>query len=77
MRCRDCNKLLSLEYLEEEKRFGLASILIVKCHTCLLLNEVPLSKKRKTEEGEFLWDVNMKAALGKNIFVIKKNIFII
>lgn len=41
-RDRDNNKPLFLEYLEKEERLGLASIFIIRCHTCLLLNETSL-----------------------------------
>lgn len=70
MQCRDCNKPLCLNYLEQEERFGLASVLMIRCHRCLLLHEIPLSKKCKIDEGVLAWDVNMKATLGKNLFII-------
>lgn len=66
--CKTCNAALSLKTMEQEVHKGLASILQVRCITCLDLVSVPTSKSvRVTGSSYPLWSVNMKAAAGTRI----------
>lgn len=65
--CKSCSDKLLLHNLENEKTIGLASILIIRCSTCLALNEVPTSKMTAlTSSKQRRYDVNIKNALGIN-----------
>ncbi|XP_043274389.1 uncharacterized protein [Venturia canescens] len=64
--CVSCKETLSLENIEREVRRGFGSIWTVRCHKCLLLNEVTtgkqyiLSSNRKSAR----FDINSKAVIG-------------
>ncbi|CAL1672156.1 unnamed protein product [Lasius platythorax] len=58
-------KKLYLWQTERETRRGLASILQVRCHKCLLLNIVNTSKKHSSLDGSMnRFDVNSRIVLG-------------
>lgn len=42
--CVTCKEALSLSYLEKEFRRGLGSFLLIRCHKCLIINEITTSK---------------------------------
>jgi hypothetical protein len=69
MWCEDCDSALSLRFLEEERKFGLASKFTVRCHQCLLQKEVFTSALAPSEDGRPLYAVNCKAAVGKLVCV--------
>lgn len=76
--CRGCKTDLLLKNIEEETGRGLASVLVIRCHSCLLLTEVPLSKMH-TPPGytKPRFDINTRYALGNYyplffFFFIKK-----
>lgn len=63
--CVSCKEALSLEHIENETRRGLGSLLSVRCHKCLLLNQVATGKQHSSsDKRSFRFDVNSKAALG-------------
>ncbi|KYN11773.1 hypothetical protein ALC57_16051 [Trachymyrmex cornetzi] len=43
--CVSCKEALSLNYIEKEMHRGLSSILLVRCHKCLLTNAVTAGKQ--------------------------------
>lgn len=65
MWCVSCKEALSFEYIENEYRRGLGSHLAIRCHKCLIINEIltctmrPSSDKRNTR-----FDINYKAVIG-------------
>ncbi|KAK3925215.1 Sensor protein NarQ-like protein [Frankliniella fusca] len=65
MWCEECDVPLSLRFLEEERRIGLASKFFVRCHQCLARKEVLSSAlaPRTTEDGRALYAINCKAAI--------------
>lgn len=63
MWCVCCKEALSLENIEQERRRGLASILQVRCHKCLIINIVNTGKKSDGSMNRF--DVNSKIVRGK------------
>lgn len=70
MWCVCCKEALSLENIEQERRRGLASILQVRCHKCLLLNIVNTGKKHFSPDGSMnRFDINSKIVLGKSVTV--------
>lgn len=63
--CKVCKAPLSLRNLEREVHRGLASILRIRCVTCLDLVRVDTSKSVRVPKSKYpLWSVNMKAATG-------------
>jgi hypothetical protein len=65
--CDACDRALSLRFLFEERQFGLASKLMIRCGECLGVKEVFTSSTAPdvSGDGRSLYSVNMKAALGK------------
>lgn len=70
--CSFCKEALSLSNFQSEKLQGFGFTLIVKCHKCLVLNEVITGRKRTTpdEKKTLLFQRNFTAALG-NKFIFK------
>ena len=66
--CVSCKECLSLETIEREIRRGLGSILSIRCHKCLLLNEVTTSKQQcpSGKRNASRFDINYKATMGTN-----------
>ncbi|XP_018393353.1 PREDICTED: uncharacterized protein LOC108772331 [Cyphomyrmex costatus] len=71
LKCRKCEKVLSLEDVVEERRSGLHCKLIIKCNVCSLLTEVATEEQHNVcdESNHFLKakvhnDVNTNAVLG-------------
>lgn len=73
MFCASCNTPLHLSNIESERRYGLGSILFIRCqnNVCWALNDV---KTGKRSQGAF--DVNSKLALG-NYFTVKNGLLFI
>ena len=73
MFCASCNTPLHLSNIESERRYGLGSILFIRCqnNVCWALNDV---KTGKRSQGAF--DVNSKLALG-NYFTFKNGLLFI
>ena len=69
MWCTSCKECLSFEYIENEQRRGLGSILYIRCHQCLLINIINTEKRHASDdsEGNKRFDINSKMALGKCI----------
>jgi hypothetical protein len=67
--CVLCKKCLSLQHVEREIRRGFGSFLVlsIKCHKCLLLNEVEIGKTQCPDGKRIAtrFDINYKAAIGK------------
>lgn len=61
--CVHCNNRLHLSNIESEKRYGLGSLLYIKCDstTCGFINTVSTGKRNS--KGAF--DINSKVTLGK------------
>lgn len=65
MWCVSCKQALSLQYIEKETRLGLGSQLSVRCHNCLIINQVSTSKQRVSQDKRSIrFDTNYKAVLG-------------
>ncbi|KAK0078509.1 hypothetical protein PV326_009311, partial [Microctonus aethiopoides] len=62
--CQCCKSILSLMDTKEEKRFGLGSILYVKCCQCKKINTVFTDKRHKGPNNKYLFDNNTKAVIG-------------
>jgi hypothetical protein len=69
MWCVSCKKCLSLQHVEREIRRGFGSFLVlsIRCHKCLLLNEVEIGKTQCPDGKRIAtrFDINYKAAIGK------------
>lgn len=68
MWCVSCKECLSFQYIESELRRGLGSIFKIRCHKCLLVNEITTGTRHGEKNQEDLltrFDVNSKMALGK------------
>lgn len=65
--CGTCKEVLSLSNVEKECRRGFGSLLLVRCHKCLIVNEVRTGKMHPlTPDGRALrFDINTDLALGK------------
>jgi hypothetical protein len=64
--CGSCKECLSLENIIGESRRGLGSVFNVRCHKCLLINQVPTGKQHPDAAGRLTcFDVNAKAVMGK------------
>ena len=66
MNCHACGNVLELSNIEEETRYGLASILSITCE-CGVMNSVPTGKSHRSSNsrrGLPIYDVNTKAAAG-------------
>lgn len=63
--CGTCKEALSLSYMEKECRRGLGCLLIVRCHKCLVLNEVNTGKMHdlNTDRRCSRFDMNTDLAL--------------
>lgn len=64
MWCKCCKEALSFEYIVDELRRGLGSILTVRCHKCLFMNQVTTGKQHKASGRVARFDVNSKVILG-------------
>jgi len=42
--CKNCGAILSLLDFVEERRFGLASVFYIKCHSCKIITDVYIDK---------------------------------
>ncbi|XP_018314207.1 uncharacterized protein [Mycetomoellerius zeteki] len=63
--CVSRKEALSLSYIEKEMHRGLGSILLVRCHKCLLINSVTTSKQHSWANRRLSrFDVNTKAVIG-------------
>ena len=67
MFCTSCKSVLSFEEIEKECRRGLASIFLIRCRSCLLVNRVVSGKTHTTTTTETMYDINSRAALGKSL----------
>ena len=74
MYCLFCDSVLSLDYVENEVRRGLASVFKIRCRDCLLMNEVSTGKTHLAADGVKLYDINSKTVLSQyiNIFHTSK-----
>ncbi|XP_071580338.1 uncharacterized protein [Temnothorax nylanderi] len=65
--CTSCKETVSLKNIEQEERRGLGSVLLIRCHKCLLVNPV-VTGKQHTPPGKSRrnsrFDVNTKLAIG-------------
>lgn len=65
LKCDRCNQRIFLDNIVKEVRFGLTSMLHIKCETCVCITLVSTGKC--LEPKSQLYDTNMKAVLGKYI----------
>ena len=63
--CNSCKPITSLMDIEEEKRFGLGSILYIRCHQCQIMNTVFTDKQHKGPNNRLVFDTNTKAVIGE------------
>ena len=64
----ECGKPLSLSDTEEERQYGLASVLFVRCRACQLLNKIHTDTHMERKEGQrgpTPYTSNVKAAAGE------------
>ena len=63
--CKSCGGCLHLLDIVKEKRYGLASMLTVRCQNkdCQFLNRVTTGKRHGSQNGPFV--INSKSVLGK------------
>ncbi|TGZ45817.1 uncharacterized protein [Temnothorax longispinosus] len=63
--CCSCGEVLSLQYIQNEVRRGLASLFLVLCHKCQVVNEVCTNTQRRTvDKRRVHFDINSQAAFG-------------
>ncbi|XP_015594152.1 uncharacterized protein LOC107267234 [Cephus cinctus] len=62
--CTSCTECLSLQNVKSEKRLGLNSIFLVKCHRCSVLSDVATGKMHAGGRKRKVSDVNTKTVLG-------------
>ncbi|XP_024882270.1 uncharacterized protein LOC112461303 [Temnothorax curvispinosus] len=63
--CCSCGEVLSLQNIQSEGRRGLASLFLVLCHKCQVVNEVCTNTQRRTvDKRRVHFDINSQAALG-------------
>jgi hypothetical protein len=68
--CRFCGHQLNFIDVCGEVRYGLASMLQIKCRNCGILASVPTGKRHSRIDSDHparAFDVNTKLALGKNV----------
>lgn len=67
--CTRCKSALHLFHCIKEARYGLGSVLKIKCQSCFFINSVYTGKqhqnKEKQEKGMKIFDINTKCALGR------------
>ncbi|XP_043476050.1 uncharacterized protein LOC122507415 [Leptopilina heterotoma] len=66
MQCKfsECGEYLSFQFIESERKEGLGSVLSIRCHKCLILNEVTTNEKYKNDKGYPVFKINTTAVLG-------------
>ncbi|KAK0075287.1 hypothetical protein PV326_011731 [Microctonus aethiopoides] len=64
LKCRQCERILSLKDTVKETHMGLHSIFHITCKKCDIVNKVQSGKTHKTNENSSYCDVNTKAVLG-------------
>lgn len=65
--CKNCKSALLLHNCTSERRYGLGSILYVKCQNCPHINQISTGKRHRAENstrGMQIWDVNTKLSMG-------------
>ncbi|XP_051158052.1 uncharacterized protein LOC127279631 [Leptopilina boulardi] len=64
--CKKCKSVLSLTNVVDEKRYGLASVLSVKCDKCLFYTQVSTDKQHVVsgQNKRKHFDVNTKVVVG-------------
>lgn len=70
-KCKTCGHILSLANIIEEKRHGLASLIIIRCQDCLFENSITTDKTFTVPDGKTMYEINARIALGK----FEKNCF--
>ena len=70
--CGTCREALSLSNVEKECRRGFGSLLLVRCHKCLIINEITTGKMHAltTDARALRFDINTDLALGKFYSII-------
>ena len=65
--CGSCKETLSLTNIEKECRRGYGSLLLVRCHKCLIVNEVSTGKMHALtlDKRAQRFDINTDLAFGK------------
>lgn len=80
--CPICCEDISIRNLEKEVRYGLSSILFLRCQHCLYVKKVHSGSKHRNRKGYWVYDTNSLSGLGKIVFygkvkkVLKKIKFI-
>lgn len=65
MKCKDCSENLSFDKIEDEVRYGLASIFKIRCSHCLSLNKVSTDKAYTPATGKKqVYETNTRCVLG-------------
>jgi hypothetical protein len=65
--CKQCGTPLHLHMIEDERRYGFASILYIRCCKCNGVNKITTGKRHRVADKKraLVFDINTKAALGK------------
>lgn len=73
--CISCKEALSLQFVETEICRGLASVLLVRCHKCLLVNEVITNKTHRSGDRYTLRYVIIEKSLSQKLTKFITNLF--
>ena len=74
--CKRCESIISLMDTKEEKRFGLGSILYIKCCQCKFIITVYTDKQHKGPNNKLLFYTNTKAVVGKLKINVRETIIV-
>ena len=66
MFCWSCKSTLSLMDINEEKRYGVASIFDIPCRMCNKITSVTTDKQHKVDGQSSHFDCNTEIVIGKN-----------
>jgi len=72
--CKSCGKEnMSMDNIIKETKFGLGGLLHILCKNCAAVNKVALGKRHgiANQDHQKVWDINSKAAIGRNTLDIR------
>lgn len=69
--CWTCKQVLTLENIEDEMRRGIGSILYIRCHECLIINQVPTGKQYADSDRRITrFKINSDAVKGMSVMFL-------
>ena len=72
--CKMCDKSISLRFLLNEKRRGIASKCSIQCKSC---NNIIVIETSTSKSQDYLYDANLKLAIGKKVNKSISTVYII